>query len=85
MYFSRCDFVSPVRQPARQSTHSVLPVLPVTVVSLREHDRLGTLETILWEDKADDITQPGVRLLVRVGDTHTTTDSDIVADDLLAL
>jgi hypothetical protein len=66
-------------------THSVLPVLAVTVVPLCQHDLLRHEATILRLDKAESGTETGVRLLVGVSDTHTTANRHVVTDDLVVL
>lgn len=64
-------------------TYSVLPVLSVTVVPLDQHDAFGNLFTVLRSDETNDITQSRVGLLVTVSNTHTTTNTDIVTNDLV--
>lgn len=66
-------------------THSVLPVLSVTMVPLDQHDALSNLRTILSGDETDDITQSRVGLLVTVSNTHTTTNTNVVTNDLVVL
>ena len=58
------------------------------MVALHEHDLLGDGLALLGRAETDDRTETGVRLLVAVRDTHTTTDRDVetlelavVADD----
>lgn len=64
-------------------TYGVLSVLSVTVVPLDQHDALSNLLTVLRSDETNDITQTRVGLLVTVGNTHTTTNADIVTNDFV--
>lgn len=55
------------------------------MVPLDQHDALSNLGTILSCDETDDITQSRVGLLVTVSNTHTTTNANIVTNDLVVL
>lgn len=63
-------------------TYSILSVGSVTVVSLSQHDGLGNLVTLVLVDVTKNISQSGVCLFVRVGDTHTTTGRNVVSDEV---
>lgn len=55
------------------------------MVPLDQHNALSNLGTILSCDETDDITQSRVGLLVTVSNTHTTTNANIVTNDLVVL
>lgn len=55
------------------------------MVPLDQHDALSNLGTILSCDETDDITQSRVGLFVTVSNTHTTTNANIVTNDLVVL
>lgn len=55
------------------------------MVPLDQHNALSNLGTILSRDETDDITQSRVGLLVTVSNTHTTTNANIVTNDLVVL
>mmetsp|Transcript_69390 Transcript_69390/g.144913 ORF Transcript_69390/g.144913 Transcript_69390/m.144913 type:complete len:524 (+) Transcript_69390:798-2369(+) len=57
----------------------VLSVGSVTEVALSDHDGFGDVLGVLGLAEADDIGQPGVRLLVVVGEAQATTNSDVEA------
>ena len=51
----------------------------VAVIALHEHDLLGDGLALLGRAETDDRTETGVRLLVAVRDSHTTTNRHVEA------
>ena len=62
--------------------HSYLAIHTVSVVSLDNHDLLGDILTLLGSTETKNAAQTRVRLLVSVGDTHSSASGDVEALEL---